>query len=79
MNISFSKDSFPKVKLFIGTPMYGGTCTSVYLQGMVDLSAACTAYNVNMHLYGTQVSVVQVGRNNCVNKFLELDFHCHLS
>lgn len=74
MNISFSKDSFPKVKLFIGTPMYGSTCTSAYLQGMVDLSAACTAYDINMNLYGTNVSVVQVGRNNCVNTFLESDF-----
>ncbi len=75
MNISFSKDSFSKVKLFIGTPMYGGTCTSAYLKGMVDLSAACTAYGVHMNLCATtQFSVVQVGRNTCVNSFLESDY-----
>jgi hypothetical protein len=74
MNISFSKDSFPNVKLFIATPMYGGTCTSAYLNGMVDLSAACTAYNVGMSLYGNTISLIQAGRNLCVSKFLESDY-----
>ena len=54
--------------------MYGGTCTSTYLQGMVDLSAACTAYNIGMNLYGIQVSIVQVGRNICVSAFLASDY-----
>lgn len=74
MNISFSKDSFTKMKLFVGTPMYGGICTSGYLKGMVDLSAACTAYGVGLHLQGNESSVVQMGRNHCVDAFLQSDF-----
>ena len=71
MNISFSKDTFPNIKLFIGTPMHGGACTSAYLNGMVDLSAACTAYNIGMTLYGNTTSLVQAERNLCVARFLE--------
>lgn len=74
MDISFSRNSFTDKKLFIGTPMYGGTCTSAYLRGMVDLSAACTAYGIPLHFYETESNVVQVGRNLCVNAFLESDY-----
>ena len=74
MNISFSKDTFPNIKLFIGTPMYGGTCTSAYLNGMIDLSTACMAYNIEMIFYGNTFSLVQAGRNLCVAKFLESDY-----
>ncbi|MES2198787.1 MAG: hypothetical protein V4489_01270 [Chlamydiota bacterium] len=73
MNISFSKESFPKLKLFIGTPMHGGTCTSAYLRGMVDLSAACSAYNIGMTLYAPETDLVQKGRNLCVDAFLKSD------
>ncbi len=75
MDISFSKELFSGIKLFIGTPMYGGTCTSGYLTGMVDLTAACTAYGIGLNLYGTDgVSVVQVARNLCVDAFLNSDY-----
>ncbi len=74
MNISFSKDSFCQTKLFIGTPMYGGVCTSNYLQGMIDLSAACAAYNIPMNFHEiTNESLVQKARNTCVEAFLRSD------
>lgn len=75
MNIAFSKELFTEAKLFVGTPMYGGSCTSNYVRGMVDLSAACTAYNLPFNLHGIEgASMVQLGRNLCVEAFLESDF-----
>ena len=75
MNITFSKDSFPQVKLFVAIPMYGGVCMANCLQGMMDLSSACITYNIPMTLYGiTNDSLVQKARNTCVEAFLDSDF-----
>lgn len=75
MDITFTKDSFSKVKLFIATPMYGGMCMSNYLRGMMDLSSACIAYHIPMTLHGVvNESLVQKARNYCVATFLQSDF-----
>ncbi|MES2198788.1 MAG: hypothetical protein V4489_01275 [Chlamydiota bacterium] len=75
MNISFSDDSFKQTKLFVATPMYGGACTSDYLKGMMDLSAACAVYNIPMIFYEiTDQGLVQKARNTCVDAFLESNF-----
>lgn len=63
--------SFSNVKLFIGTPMYGGMCSSNYLSGIVDLFTTCTAQNIPINLHGiVNESLVQRGRNNCAAAFL---------
>lgn len=75
MNISFSKNSFPQVKLFVAIPMFGGLCKSNCLQGMMDLSSACITYNIPMILHlVVNESLVQKARNACVAAFLESDF-----
>jgi hypothetical protein len=75
MDISFSKNSFEGVSLFIATPMYGGVCASNYLMGMVDLFAACTAYGIPLTLHGlANDSLIQRARNSCTNAFLRSDF-----
>jgi len=75
MDFNFSKESFKGVSLFIATPMYGGVCTSNYLTGMVDLFAACTAYEIPLTLHGlANDSLIQRARNSCANAFLRSDF-----
>lgn len=73
--IDFSKDSFIGTKLFIGAPMQGGLCTSIYIKGMMELSAACIAYEIPLNMCGiTKRSLVQKARNECINAFLQTDF-----
>jgi hypothetical protein len=75
MDFSFSKDSFPKIKLFVATPMYGGVCKPNYLGGMMDLSSGCTSYNIPMRFCGiVNESLVQKARNLCVEAFMQSDF-----
>jgi hypothetical protein len=62
MKIDFPAESFANVKLFVGTPMYGGICNSNYLTGIVDLFTTCTTKDE---------SLIQRGRNDCAAAFLE--------
>ncbi len=74
MDTSFTAKSFKGTKLFIGAPMLGGLCSSTYLKGMIDLSAACVNYGVPLNIFGvTNKSLVQKARNACVDSFLKSD------
>jgi len=74
MDISFTKKSFRGIKLFVATPMYEGMCTCNYLNGMIDLFANCTGYEIPAFFYGTEnQSLIQRARNESVAAFLETD------
>lgn len=63
------------IKLMIGTPMYGGQCCSTYHFACCELMKLLTRLNIpvqNNILFNE--SLVQRGRNNIANTFLESDY-----
>lgn len=68
-------NDFSEIKLFVATPMYGGSCTTVYLQGMLDLFSACAKYNIPICFHEiTDEAIISKARNRCAHAFLESDF-----
>ncbi|MBM3198758.1 MAG: hypothetical protein FJZ58_05840, partial [Chlamydiae bacterium] len=64
-----------KTKLFVATPMYGGSCHGLYAKSMAELFALCTRYEICVNLYSIHnESLIQRARNTCVKEFLSSDF-----
>lgn len=74
MKIEFTKESFSGVKLFIGSPMYGGMCMVNYLKGMLDLFSSSIQYEIPIEMHGTaSESLIQRARNISANQFMKSD------
>lgn len=60
-----------KVKLFVATPMYGGIANGMYAKSMMDLTALCTKYGMEMRSYFLfNESLITRARNYCVDEFM---------
>jgi hypothetical protein len=56
----------------IGTPMYGGMCTSEYTQSMLALKDACNKSNIEMTgIFLGNESLIQRARNTVAHYFLQ--------
>lgn len=71
MKSEIKVEDLRKKKLFVATPMYGGSCAGLYAKSTNDLSIVCTKYGIDVrfyHLYNE--SLITRARNYCVDEFL---------
>lgn len=65
--------------LVIGTPMYGGMCTSEYTQSIIHLSEAANKSGVKFTtIFLGNESLIQRGRNTIAHHFLSMPDATHL-
>ena len=65
--------------LVIGTPMYGGMCTSEYTQSLLNLSESANKSNVKLTtIFLGNESLIQRGRNTIAHHFMNLPDATHL-
>ena len=65
--------------LVIGTPMYGGMCTSEYTQSLLNLSESANKSDVKLTtIFLGNESLIQRGRNTVAHHFMELPDATHL-
>ena len=65
--------------LVIGTPMYGGMCTSEFTQSLLNLSESANKSNVKLTtIFLGNESLIQRGRNTIAHHFMELPDATHL-
>ena len=68
-----------KLHLVIGTPMYGGMCTSEYTQSLLNLSESANKSNVKLTtIFLGNESLIQRGRNTIAHHFMNLPDATHL-
>lgn len=71
MEIQIKIEELQKKKLFVATPMYGGSCNGMYARSMCDLTALCVKYGIEMRSYFLfNESLITRARNYCVDEFL---------
>jgi hypothetical protein len=62
------------MKVFIATPMYGGMCTGMYAQSMLQLQPALQSNNIGAMVSSMyNESLITRARNSLVNGFLKTD------
>ena len=67
------------IHLVIGTPMYGGMCTSEYTQSLLNLSESANKSDVKLTtIFLGNESLIQRGRNTIAHHFMELPDATHL-
>jgi len=65
--------------LVIGTPMYGGMCTSEYTQSLLNLSESANKSGVKLTtIFLGNESLIQRGRNTITHHFMNLPDATHL-
>ena len=65
--------------LVIGTPMYGGMCTSEYAQSLLNLSESANKSGVKLTtIFLGNESLIQRGRNTIAHHFMNLPDATHL-
>ena len=65
--------------LVIGTPMYGGMCTSEYTQSLLNLSESANKSDVKLTtIFLGNESLIQRGRNTVAHHFMKLPDATHL-
>jgi len=74
MKLEVKTEELQKQRLFIGTPMYGGSCAGIYTKSTNDLSMICSTHKIPMKYYFLfNESLVQRARNYIVDEFLRSD------
>ena len=67
------------LRLVIGTPMYGGMCTSEYTQSLLNLSESANKSDVKLTtIFLGNESLIQRGRNTVAHHFMNLPDATHL-
>ena len=65
--------------LVIGTPMYGGMCTSEYTQSLLNLSESANKSDVKLTtIFLGNESLIQRGRNTIAHHFMNIPDATHL-
>lgn len=71
MNLEISVDELKKKKLFIATPMYGGTCHGMYMKACLDLQGMCIQHGIEARFsFIFNESLITRARNYLVDEFL---------
>lgn len=74
MEISISIDELRKRKLFLGVPMYGGSCAGMFTKSIADLTAMCTSHGIELRTYFLfNESLVTRARNYICDEFMRSD------
>ena len=65
MEIKLSKENLEGKKLFIATPMYGGSCLGAYMKSCLDLQMAGLQYGIEVKFsFLFNESLIQRARNH---------------
>jgi hypothetical protein len=74
MKLEISIDDLRKHSLFIGVPMYGGSCMGIHAKSSTDLGILCTKYGITAKFYYIfNESLIQRARNYIVDEFMRSD------
>lgn len=74
IQITVPKGGFKDRSLFVAVPMYGGQCAGMFTRSMIDLSALCFRYGVNVRFYFLfNESLITRARNYCCDEFMRSD------
>lgn len=74
MELKLNKETLAGKKLFVGTPMYGGSCLGMYMKSCLDLQSICVQYGVDLKFsFLFNESLIQRARNYIVDEFLRSD------
>jgi hypothetical protein len=75
IEINVTVEELRKNKIFVATPMYGGTCTGQFAKGTSDLAKLSTEYGMTTDFfYLFNESLITRARNYLVDEFLRSDF-----
>lgn len=71
MEIKIPVEELRNRKLFVATPMYGGSCAGMFAKSCADLSSLCTQYGIPLQYYYLfNESLITRARNYCVDEFM---------
>lgn len=74
MDISIDLERLRQKKLMVATPMYGGLAYGSYTKSMLDLTALCCKYGIEMRTYFLfNESLIQRARTYCMDEFMRSD------
>ena len=74
MEIRLTKESLENKKLFVATPMYGGSCLGSYMKSCLDLQSLANQYGVDIRFsFLFNESLIQRARNYLTDEFLRSD------
>lgn len=74
MEISITLEELRKRKIFLATPMYGGSCAGMYAKSVIDLTALCVSHGIEIkHYFLFNESLITRARNYCCDEFLRSD------
>lgn len=74
MEIKIEIEKLRERKLFVATPMYGGSCAGMFAKSCADLSALCTQYGIPLQFYFLfNESLITRARNYCCDEFMRSD------
>lgn len=74
MEIKLNSETLSGKKLFVGTPMYGGSCLGTYMKSCLDLQSTAAQYQVECRFsFLFNESLIQRARNYIVDEFLRSD------
>lgn len=74
MELSIKIEDLRKCKLFLATPMYGGTNVGLYMKACLDLQNLCIQYGVEVrYSFLFNESLITRARNYLVDEFLRSD------
>ncbi len=71
MEIKMDLETLRKRSLFLATPMYGGQCHGIFTRSVMDLSALCVQYGIDMQVYFLfNESLITRARAYCCDEFM---------
>jgi len=74
MNLNISTEELRKYSIFVGTPMYGGSCDGLFCKSTNELATLCTQHGIPLKFYYLfNESLIQRARNYVVDEFLRSD------
>lgn len=75
MKLEITTEQLREYSIFVGTPMYGGSCAGMYTKSTNDLAMLCTQAGIKLKFYYLfNESLVQRARNYIVDEFLRSDY-----
>lgn len=73
--LTIKADDLRKVKLFVGTPMYGGQCHGLYMKSCLDLQNLCIRHGIEVRFsFLFNESLIPRARNYISDEFLRSGF-----
>lgn len=71
MQIQLTPENLAGKRLFVGTPMYGGSCLGAYMKSCLDLQSVCLQYGVEVRFsFLFNESLIQRARNYIADEFM---------